>query len=107
MTDGNTASVIPPFFVGLYMSYPLKIADVSKLTGLDYHYVRRALISGELKGLVANRLLRTNEDEVQAWLERLQNKPIKQAAPSVVKPKHRGKASKPFNHLDPNTFGQR
>ena len=51
--------------------YDWSIKDVVKATGLRYHYVRRALLSGDLDGLIAARLLRTNERAVAKWLSLL------------------------------------
>ena len=65
--------------------YDWTIKDVIEATGLDYHYVRRALQSGQLAGLVAPCLLRTNAACVGAWLALLRVDPPK-PSPATAAP---------------------
>jgi len=85
--------------------YPLRITDVVDLTGLGYDYIRRALLSGELEGLVERRLLRTSEEAVEAWLFRLRSKPRSNASSSSDEAVTH--SPKPFQRVDPTTFGTR
>ena len=62
--------------------YDWSIADTVNATGLADHYIRRALLDGSLDGLVAPRLLRTDETAVKVWLESLKVK-WATAAPTV------------------------
>lgn len=90
--------------------YNWRIKDVVEATGLQYDYIRRALLSGELDGLVAPRLLRTNEAAVAEWLETLRVKPPSKPSPAPPRPSTGRKAQvahRAYRFLDPETFGRR
>jgi hypothetical protein len=84
-----------------------RIKDVVEATGLGYDYIRRALLSGELDGLVAPRLLRTNEAAVAAWLETLRVKPQSKPSPPSPSPGRKPRGRGAYQYLDPGTFGKR
>ena len=88
-----------------------RIKDVVRATGLGYDFVRRALISGELDGLVAPRLLRTNEQAVAEWLSLLRVSPPSKTPPATSAPPVRRRRSrgahKAYKFVDPDTFGKR
>ncbi len=66
--------------------YDWTIKDVAEATGLDYCYIRKALQSGELDGLVAPRLLRTNATDVENWLALLRVDPPSKPSPATAAP---------------------
>ena len=84
--------------------YPLRSKGVQAAVGLDYDHIRRALISGELVGLVAPRLLRTNKEAVAAWRQGLKNKPPSQPSSTsddVANP-HKERACRACRFVDPS-----
>lgn len=80
------------------------IQDVVDATGLGYQFIRKALLSGKLKGIHASRLLRTNKGMVKDWLESMVVKEKSEIVELVQTATHKGQ-TKAFRHFDPSKCG--